>query len=166
MADRNATIQYYSMLIQIYDQAHNHKEISAWSGAVLEVVFCGMILQTNTPVNPGLIAAICFATLLIFLYVQNQLKLKDYNGAISSAAIAILAEIACADGNNLSTYLAARPGIDPSSQASHCLPDVLLSRAEYINVWGYSRKITRCMIYGTLMVSGLVTIFLISLRAS
>jgi len=164
MADRNTTTQYYSTLIQVYEQAHNHKELSAWAGVVLEVVFCGMVLQTNPPANLGLFTFICFATLLIFLYVQNQLKLKDYNGAISSAAIAILAEIALADSNNLSTYLVARQGIDPTSQASHCLPDVLLSKSAYMNVWGYGRKVTRCMIYGTLVVSAMVTVFIICLR--
>jgi len=90
-------VNYYDSLRQHYGEYHNHKEISAWGGLALHLLFCGVVVSADTPYDHETTIAVGFTVIValvaffVFVYIRNQLKMKDDGGAYSAAATHLLA---------------------------------------------------------------------------
>jgi len=164
---KNYLVEYYDNTSQYYGSYHNHKEISAWAGLVLHMLFCQSIIQVGLPQNQKIIGAASYsivmfiAALFVFLYIQNQLLMKDRAGALAGAAKYILAEIIQKEEQDLdvSHYMAIEESSDVHAQSSHVLPHILLSKSEVMNIRarGFQDK-TKWMVYTLLWFSACLTI--------
>ena len=153
---------YYDNTRQYYGTYHNHKEISAWAGLALYVLFCGFVVRAEVPSNVQLLATTCItiavvvAAWFVFRYVENQLAMKDQGGALAGAAAFLLAEILRTDESKLKPddYLVVVESPDTTPQSKHVLPDRLLQKAAVLNTRarGFQDR-TKWMIYGLLALS-------------
>lgn len=161
---RQLLVDYYENTRQYYGRYHDHKEISAWGGLALLVLFCGLVVSADTPHNYETIAAVgstvflLLAAFFVFLYIQNQLSMKDLGGAYSAAATHLLAEIILKQEGNLDAESYLKQGekrnANTKAQSSHILPERLLAEANTINATarGY-QDTTRWMMYALLLLS-------------
>ncbi len=163
--------QYYATTRDLYESYHNHKEVSAWAGLALYVVFCGALLGPNPPASYHMLFAgsltflVLVVAVLIFIYVRTQLRMKDRGGAISSAASYLLAEVVRDSSATADKYLTIEESGVKEEQAAHVLPAVLLKKAEVFDIPGRGRHITRWMVYGLLCVTTLGSLGFVWLRA-
>ena len=168
MASRELTFRFYEATVAMYEAAHNHKELSAWGGLVLEVVVCGMILGIELGVDVGVLeltvltALLAAVTVLVLRYVLNQLEQKDINGAVSVAATAILREIAKENSETIDDKYLDLPNIGRHTyQFTTSLPAYLQDKAKLANRLGKGKKITRQMIVGLVISIPLGTTLLL-----
>lgn len=144
---------------------HNHKEISAWAGLALHVLFCGFILSANTPQNHQFLAKgiltgiVLFVAIFVFSYVRNQLKLKDLAADISGAAEYLLVEIILKEDSELDPKYYMRineENVDNKVQFGLTLPDRLLKEGDRLKEDRKAKKyqkMTRWMLYALLLLS-------------
>lgn len=160
-------VNYYADTSQYYGTYHNHKEISAWAGLALHVLFCGLAIRADIPANLRLITttALTVSVLLVglfaFRYIKNQLEMKDRAGALAGAAGILLVEILRTDETKLNPddYLRVIESSDTKAQSSHVLPDRLLKKADVLNTRGRGfQDRTRSMIYSLLALSTVAVI--------
>ena len=164
-------LKYYADTCQYYGTYHNHKEISAWAGLALHVLFCGLIItRTDIPANLwlsttlALTVAVILVAFFAFRYIWNQLEMKDRAGALAGAAGFLLVEILRTEESKLNPddYLLVVESADTKAQSSHVLPDRLLKKADVLNTRGRGfQDRTRWMIYILLALS---TISVIGLK--
>jgi hypothetical protein len=164
---KNYLVSYYDNTRQYYGQYFNHKEISAWSGVVLYVLYCQLVIKIEFPKSNILISFVAttlfilLVVLVVYIYIQNQLKMKDVAGAHAAAATFLLAEIIQLDEEdiNVEHYMGVEESSDTQGKSWHVLPVVLLKKTEVINKRG--RKLqdkTRWMVYSLLFLSTLLTV--------
>lgn len=160
-------VDYYANTTQYYGTYHNHKEVSAWAGLALHVLFCGLIIRADTPAHlmlittTGLTVAVLVVAYTAFRYIENQLEMKDRAGALAGAAGFLLAEILRTDESKLKAddYLLVSESSDTQAQSSHVLPDRLLKKADVLNTRGRGfQDRTRAMVYALLALSTLSVI--------
>lgn len=153
---------YYENTRSQYQTYHNHKEICAWGGLVLYVLFCGFVVKAEVPSNLQLLASALITVLVfvaawfVFRYVQNQLAMKDRGGALAAAAAFLLAEILRTDDSKLKAddYLVIVESSDTKATTQHTLPRRLLEKADILNTRarGFQDQ-TKRMIYTLLALS-------------
>jgi len=170
---KNLLATYYENTRQYYATYHNHKEICAWAGLVIFVVFCGVVLQARILEKPNVLISslltliVLVAAMLAFLYIRNQVEMKDRGGALTAAATFLLAEILQRNESELSLrdYLAVEESRDTKAQSSRVLPSVLLKRADILNTRGRRfQDRTRAMIYGILMLASISAVGFLWMR--
>lgn len=130
-------ISFYESVKQHYGAYHNHKEISAWGGLVLYLLFANAISDLKMPTECTTCAAIIttlFVGLfvsLVYLYISKQFFLKDIGGARVAAALAILSELISQKMTEaeLSAYMFVQETGDENTQSSWVLPKRLLDRS-------------------------------------
>lgn len=163
-------IVYYADTSKYYATYHNHKEICAWAGLVLYVLFLGLVTRADIPPEHKLIttravtAPVLLVTLLVFFYIRNQLEMKDLGGALSGAAGRLLLEIIRTEESKLKLddYLSVGGSPDTNAQSSYVLPKRLRDLANELNKGGRGfQDRTRSMIYGLLALS---TVTIIGLK--
>lgn len=85
-------IKYYDSAQSYYGTYHNHKEVSAWAGLVLHVLFLGFVNRIEatkhfyTEVTLSIIGVSLLVSVLTYRYISNQFKMKDQAGAHAGAA--------------------------------------------------------------------------------
>lgn len=156
-------LDYFKTLMDYYGKYHQHKELSAWAGIVLHILFCTVAIRFTLPATSKLVAfialliAVLFVAVLAFLYIKNQLEMKDAGGALAGAAAFFLTEILCSDEPSLKCEKYVTPPQDSpntKAQAHHVLPKAMLEKAEILNTRGRGfQDGTRWLIYGLLVVS-------------
>ena len=160
-------IDYFKALLDFYGKYHNHKEISAWGCLVLYVGFCAVAVKTPLP-NPGQKAifgavAVAFACVafLIFLYIQNQLRLKDVGGAYALACLFFLTEItATADESlNPQKYIGLPGSSSANFQSDHALSSPFKQKSEELKKHGQrGQQMTRWLMYGPLWITTVIVL--------
>ncbi len=149
-------IKYYEDLGNNYAGYHNHKEISAWGGLVLFVLFAGFISKINLVKGFEIESVVLFTFIILFItwvvyrYISTQLEMKDIGGAYVAASMILINELIKGDFNNneLNNYLIVEEASDTKAQSRHVLPQKLLKKAEVLNTRGRSfQDTTRTMIY-------------------
>ena len=156
-------LDYFKALMDYYGKYHQHKELSAWAGLVLHILFCTVAIRFALPATSKLVAfialvlAVLVVAVLAYLYIRNQLEMKDCGGALAGAAIFFLTEILCADEKSLKREKYVTPPQDSAhtrAQAHHVLPKAMLDKAKILNTRGRGfQDRTRWLIYGLLVVS-------------
>jgi hypothetical protein len=85
---KDKIIQYYENTRQYYGAYHNHKEIAAWAGLVLFVMFAGLVNWVRLPDKHKILAVhiLTFFVITIFIlvyrYISAQIKMKDSAGGL------------------------------------------------------------------------------------
>jgi hypothetical protein len=160
-------IRYYDGTRLFWGAYHHHKEISAWAGLGLHVLFCGLILQARFPDDLMMLWSVVIAILvlssciLVYLYIRNQLQMKDNAGSWAGGAFFLLAEILQKDESELELTLADYLLIEKRNgkgQGSLFLPKILLEKGREIHECEKNRFYqdrTKSMIYGLLVLSTL-----------
>ncbi|PXF57748.1 MAG: hypothetical protein C4B59_14610 [Candidatus Methanogaster sp.] len=161
-------INYYENTRQYYGNYHDHKEISAWSGLVIHILFCTFIVLANPTgqlkiiMTIGFTISVIIVTILLFMYIRNQLNLKDKAGALAAASNFILTELIAKDDNSTDfrEYLSVEESSDIKYQSTHVLPKKLLNKVKIYDSRGRgAQDFTRTMIYGLLVISAISVIF-------
>ena len=167
MASKDYAFRYYETFHRASLLGHNHKELSAWAGLILELAYCAGVLQVAGARDASVLvlaistASIGLVTFFVWRYIHNQLEQKDLHGAYFAAASLFLAEIAAHEGDTVDDkYLALQPNFDTEFQSNRSRPHHYQRKMKYMNIWGKGRAITRQMIFGLLAVSsgGTVTL--------
>jgi len=160
-------VTYYENTSIYYAQYHNHKEISAWAGLVLHLLFCQLNFQISFNKDILLIGTFTssiftlIVAFLVFLYIKNQLLMKDIAGAHTAASKILLSEVIQTSEEiiDVNKYMKIEDSADTQSQASHVLPMILLKKSEIINSRGRGfQDKTKWMIYSLLIFSTFSTI--------
>src|SRR2546423_895761 len=93
-------MDYFKTVLDYYGKYHNHKEVSAWAGLVLQIAFCAFAIrfplnQSKHKISLALtfVCVIVIVAILIFVYIKNQLEMKDKGGAWAGAALFFLTEV-------------------------------------------------------------------------
>jgi len=163
-------IEYYENTRQYYGTYHNHKEVSAWAGLALYVLFASLINWVRLPdafkiIGASVITASVLAVAsLVYRYISTQLKMKDLAGAYAAAAFSFLTELIVSDKNDeqLKNYLRVEESADTNAQSIHVLPEIFLKKSKVLNTRGRGfQDTTRSMIYGILI---LVTVLVIVVK--
>lgn len=167
MSTKEEVLKFYQNLQTHYANYHNHKELSAWAGLVLYVLFCGLIIKASVPSNHEFITAVLLlfavvcVTATVFLYIKNQLEMKDIGGATSAAALYLQTEILQSESKEFSQYLIVEESGDMKAQSSHVLPLVLLKKRDAINCKGRAfQDLTKMAIYSLIGISAFAVILL------
>lgn len=159
MVSKEYAFKYYDIMVRQYEAAHNHKEVSAWGGLVLELAVCAGVLRITSDSGATTILIVSASTMLALVtflvarYIYNQLEQKDLNSAYSAAAKLILAEIALEKDDEIDDrYIYVEKNANGQFQSDICLPKFFQYRKDLLNLWGKGRKITRQMIFSILIV--------------
>lgn len=167
---KKSLVDYYETTSTFYGSYQSHKEIVAWAGLVLHVLFCGLMTRIEMPpefISVGSIWLIGFILVIAFLvyrYIKNQLLMKRNASAFGAAAKFFVSEIMQMDENSpdLVTYIKIGESGDTMSQAQHVLPEKLRDKAEIIRARGPGeQKTTEFLIYSLLVFSTISVIFAI-----
>ncbi len=163
-------IKYYDSAQSYYGTYHNHKEVSAWAGLVLHVLFLGFISRIEAPkhyyheVNISVIGVAFLVSVLTYRYISNQLKMKDQAGAHAGAAKFLLAKVMLEDESKIDPkwYLEVEDSDDLDAQSSHVLPAKMLTKSRALNTRarGFQDR-TKNMIYAILFLS---SVFVVAIR--
>ncbi len=148
---KQSLIDYYENLHNHYSNYHNHKEISAWAGLSMHVLFCGLILNVTVPDNNriitliGLTIIVILVAVIAFLHVKNQLTLKDKGRALHVAANSILTEILLKSESDLNPqeYLKPASNTDREFSSSSHITKRLHDEAVTLNKKGIGRSHAR-----------------------
>ena len=167
---KDKIIQYYENTRQYYGAYHNHKEISAWAGLALYVLFAGLVNWVSLPDKykiPAVIILTLFVIavlILVYRYISTQIKLKDIGGAYVAAALIFLSELISEEKTKeeLKEYMKIEDSADTNAQSPYVLPKIFLKKSAIQNTRGRGfQDTTRSMIYGILI---LVTILVLSVK--
>ena len=168
---KQEVISYYENTRQYYRSYHDHKEVSAWAGLVLYMVFIGVVNWIKIPnKNEILIMTlvsifVIVISILVYRYISTQIKMKDLAGAYAATSFVFLSEIIQNEqiGNNeLIDYLKISESADTNAQSNHVLPKIFLNKSVILNTRGRGfQDRTRSMIYGILIS---VTIFILIIK--
>ncbi|MBU4308102.1 MAG: hypothetical protein L6428_15870 [Candidatus Aminicenantes bacterium] len=167
---KEKVIEYYENTRQYYGTYHNHKELSAWGGLALYVLFASLINWVRLPDTCktvwalGLTVSVLVGVILVYRYISTQLEMKDLAGAYAAAAFLFLADLIVSDKDDkeLREYLRVEESTDTHAQSSHVLPEIFLKKAKILNTRGRGfQDTTRSMIYGILI---LVTVLIIAIK--
>ena len=163
-------VKYYDSAQSYYGAYHNHKEVSAWAGLVLHVLFLGFVSRIEAPkhyyfeVSLAIIVVVFLVSSLTYMYISNQLKMKDQAGAHAGAAKFLLAKVMLEDDSKIDSkwYLEVEDSDDVNAQSSHVLPAKMLLKSKALNTRarGFQDK-TKNMVYSILFISSL---FVIAIR--
>jgi hypothetical protein len=159
-------VEYYKGIVEYYGIYHNHKEISAWAGLGLHVLYCGATSAVQVPENSKILSvtiialAVIFSAALVYSYIHAQLEMKDRGGAIAGAAGLILAEILKKDESQLKAtdYLSIEESADKLAQSAHVLPIILLKKADILTTRGSGYQDTTKKITYSLLVLSTVSV--------
>lgn len=180
--EQERVIEYYKIMRQQRSTQHDHKEICAWAGLVMYVLFAGALLAVKLPEFKWfLIFFVIVFSILSYRYISNQLKLKDIAGAQSGTASIYLSELISVEKNDdeLKEYLEIKndeefkkylkeDDIDDCNvrdilnfQSSYAYPSKFLKDSMKFNKKGRGfQDMTRFTIYGFLL---LVTFLMLSI---
>jgi len=116
---------YYLVLLNKKSAKHNHKEMTAWGGLLSVVLYCSGVAgagasQVGLRYRVSLTFCTVAVTVFVFLYLRNQLNLKNRASARIASATKILAEIICNSEFKAVRYLEMDPVA--SKQGSSSLP--------------------------------------------
>lgn len=168
--NENLLLDYFKSIADRQGKYHDHKEVSAWAGLVLHLVFCGALLRIDAPAkNPTLTftiatIAVAVAALFAFFYIREQLRLKDLGGAMLGAATYYMSKmVTSADGKLDEVLTPLEQSTDQDTQASHMFPASLLKKRDWMNTQGLgAQRATRRYIYGLLVTA---TLFVVAFNA-
>ena len=167
---KNNIIQYYENTRLYYGTYHNHKEVSAWAGLALYVLFVGLVNWVILPDKYMLLSLIILSvfvivvSILVYRYISAQIEMKDLAGAYSATAFIFLSELIAKDMNEeeLKKYMNIEDSADTKAQSSHVLPKIFLLKSEIMNTRGRGfQDTTRSMIYSILI---LVTVLILVVK--
>ena len=167
---KDKVIQYYENTRQYYGTYHNHKEVSAWAGLALYVLFTGLVNWISLPDKYKiasvhiLTAFVIFVSILVYRYISTQIKMKDLAGAYAATSAVFLSELISDEKSEdeLKKYMEVEESADTSAQSMHVLPKKFLRKSEILNTRGRGfQDTTRSMIYGILI---LVTILVLVVK--
>ena len=163
-------IQYYENTRKYYGTYHNFKELSAWGGLVLYVIFAGTVNMVDLPDKHKILAMhiltlfVITISILVYRYISTQLKLKDSGGAYAATALIFLSELISGEKteDELKKYMKIEKSNDKGIQSPHVLPKIFFEKSKEMNKEGrgFQDKI-RTAIYGILI---LVTILVLVLK--
>jgi hypothetical protein len=163
-------IKYYDSAQSYYGTYHNQKEVSAWAGLVLHVLFLGFVSRIEAPkhyydeITLSIIVVSLLVSVLTYRYISNQLKMKDQAGAHAGAAKFLLAKVMLEDESQIDAkwYLEVEDSDDLDAQSSHVLPAKMLAKSKALNTRarGFQDR-TKNMIYAILFLS---SVFVIAIR--
>ena len=168
MKDR--IIQYYEKMWQLRSDQHDHKEICAWGGLVLYVLFAGTVSLMDLPEKHNILFMhiLTLFVIIVFVvvccYISNQLKLKDHSGAHLTTASLFLSELISEEKteDELNEYLEIKDIGKADLQCELAFPEKFLRKSLEIKGKGRGfQDATRYMIYGILI---LVTILVLSAK--
>ncbi len=163
-------IQYYESTRKYYGTYHNHKEVSAWAGLVLYVLFAGIVNGVSLPDKYKILAVhiltffVIIVLILVYRYISSQIKMKDLGGAHAATAFFFLSELITEEKKEeeLKQYMKIEESPDESAQSPHVLPKIFLKKSAKLNTKGRGfQDTTRAMIYGILI---LVTILVLAVK--
>lgn len=166
-------IEFYKDAKNFNGSYHNHKEVSAWAGLVLYMLFCGLVLSADISgvyAFQATIGATVFLLAIMFcvyLHIRNQLAMKDIGGATAGAASLLLTEIIQKEDAEFPVghYMNVAKSNDKNAQSSHFLPAELIKKRELINSKGRGfQDRTRLAIYLLLILSSALVLSVIWLR--
>jgi len=167
---KDKIIQYYENTRQYYGTYHNHKEVSAWAGLVLYVLFAVLVNSVSLPDKYKILTVhiltlfVITVSILVYRYISTQIKMKDLAGAYAATAFIFLSELISEEKSEdeLKQYLKIEESADKSAQSSYVLPNVFLKKSAIMNKRGRGfQDTTRSMIYGILI---LVTILVLVVK--
>ncbi|MCG9577889.1 hypothetical protein L1D14_16875 [Vibrio tubiashii] len=160
MVKKDEAVRFYENMRSHYATYYNNKEIAAWAGLVLYVLFCSLIIGSSLPTeHEGITAALLFIAVLgvtytVFVYIRNQLTMRDIGGATCSAALLIQSEILLSDKTDFSEYIIVVESSDCKAQSSHALPSFLIQKRDLMNAKGRGfQDASRLSIYSLMAVS-------------
>ncbi len=160
---KNQILNYYENTIIYYGNYHNHKEISAWAGLVLQILITTFIIQSDSCLYDS-IAYMVFSliiTISLNMYVKSQHDLKDLAASYVAASNELLSEIALTDKTDLRSYLAIDDSNNIIYQAPNALPKILIDKAEKYNLrYSKSSRMTRILVLLLLNFCIFIVVFL------
>lgn len=171
---KKSLIDYYETTSTFYGSYQSHKEITAWAGLVLHILFCGLMTRIEMPkefISVGSVWLIGFIIVIAFLvwrYIKNQLEMKRNASALGAAAKFFVSEIMQKNenGQDFSEYITIEESPDKRSQAQHVLPTKLRTKAKVIEGMGAGEQTTtEYLIYSLLVFSTFSVIFAIIARS-
>ena len=167
---KDKVVQYYENTRQYYGTYHNHKEVSAWAGLALYVLFAGIVNWVRLPdkfkitIVVVLTVFVILVFILVYRYISTQIKMKDLAGAYAGTSSVFLSELISGEisEDELKQYIEIEDSADTSAQSKHVLPKKFLKKSEILNTRGRGfQDTTRSMIYGILF---LVTILVLVVK--
>lgn len=166
--DNKQLFDYFKALMDRQGKYHDHKEVSAWAGLVLHLLFCFAMLRVEIPKTSGylglvfVVVAVFAAAYVAFKYIRNQLELKDRAGSLTAAATYYMSKMVSDSEGALDEPLTPiKQSADTQMQSSHVLSQSFDEKARWLNTQGRgAQDATRRYTYGLLItVSVFVIVF-------
>ena len=165
-------LDYFKSIADRQGKYHDHKEVSAWAGLVLHLIFCGALLRVEAPTKYPQLAfvlvfvAVVVAAALAYLYIRKQLELKDLAGAEAGAATYFMSSMATSsDGKLHESLTPIKQSADTNFQRTHVMPASFVEKTDWLNTQGRgAQDATRRYVYSLLITASVFVVGFNALR--
>lgn len=161
--EENQLLDYFKAIADRQGKYHDHKEVSAWAGLVLHLIFCGALLRVDVPTKCPQLAfllvfvAVLLAALFSYLYIRKQLDLKDIAGSQAAAATYFMSSMATSvDGELHEPLTPIKQSTDTKFQWKHVMPASFVEKSDWLNTQGKgAHDATRVYVYLLLITASI-----------